>query len=111
VLLIGPPTILSAKYENGVTTIEVRKNAAAGLVIVHENIYVYANTKIDASGLAEAEELIGVLENVNGDTFTLRVSSDLRGRYVDAAQFIMYVYNWDDPAPGTSEVGLPRLVQ
>lgn len=56
-LLIGPPTILSAKYENGVTTIEIRKSAAAGLVIVHENIYVYANMKIDASGTRRSREV------------------------------------------------------
>lgn len=109
--IIGPPTILSAKYENGVTTIEGRKNAPAGLVFASESIYVYANTKVDAGGLAEAEELIGVLDNLRGDTFTLRVNADLRGRYIDASQFTIYIYNWDDPAPGTSEVGLPRLVQ
>lgn len=109
--IIGPPTIVSAKYENGVTTIEGRKNVSAGFVIASESIYVYANTKTDARGLAEAEELIGELDNVRGDTFTLKVNADLRGRYIDASHFAVYIYNWDDPAPGTSEVGLPRRVE
>jgi Right handed beta helix region len=109
--IIGPPSITSARYENGVTTIEGHKNAAAGLVRVSDNIYIYANNSIHANGLAEAEELVGVLEDVREDTFTLRVNADLRGRYVDASQFTVYVYNFDDPAPGTSEVGPPRIVQ
>lgn len=109
--IIGPPIIDSAKYESGVTTIQGHKSVPAGFTIAADNIYVYANTTIDASGLAEAEELIGVLENVNGGTFTLRVNADLRGRYIDASQFTLYVYNWDDPAPGTSEVGSPRRVE
>jgi hypothetical protein len=109
--IVGPPIIDSAKYENGVTTIQGHKNVPAGFTIAADDIYVYANTKIDASGLAEAEELIGVLENVRGGAFTLRVNADLRGRYIDASQFTLYVYNWDDPAPGTSEVGSPRRVE
>ncbi len=108
--MIGPPGILSAKYENGITTIVGRKNVPAGTVHVYTNIYVYANTSVDAHGFAEAEEVIGVLENAP-DTFTLQVPADLRGRYITASQFTLYVYNWDDPAPGTSEVSLPRLVE
>ena len=109
--MIGPPAILSAKYENGITTIVGKKNVPAGTVHVYTNIYVYANTSVDANGFAEAEEVIGVLEGVRDDPFTLQVEADLRGRYITAAQFTLYVYNWDDPAPGTSEVGLPRLVE
>lgn len=108
--MIGPPAIVSAKYENGITTIVGKKNVPAGTVHVYTNIYVYANTSLDANGFAEAEEVIGVLENAP-DTFTLQVNADLRGRYITASQFTLYVYNWDDPAPGTSEVGLPRLVE
>ena len=109
--MIGPPAILSAKYENGITTIVGKKNVPAGTVHVYTNIYVYANTSLDANGFAEAEEVIGVLEGVRDDPFTLQVNADLRGRYITASQFTLYVYNWDDPAPGTSEVSLPRLVE
>lgn len=108
--MIGPPGIISAKYENGITTIVGRKNVPAGTVHVYTNIYVYANTSVDVHGFAEAEEVIGILENAP-DTFTLQVPADLRGRYITASQFTLYVYNWDDPAPGTSEVSLPRLVE
>lgn len=109
--VLGPPVILSAKYENGVTTIVGKKNVPAGSTYVFDNIYVYANRSLDSHGLAEAEEVIGVLEGARGETFTLQVNADLRGRYITASQFTVYVYNWDDPAPGTSEVGLPRLVE
>jgi hypothetical protein len=107
----GPPVILSAKYENGVTTIEGRKNTPAGWTRMGEQIYVFANRSLDPSGAGEAEELIGVLQNVPAETFTLRVNADLRGRYVTASHFVLYIYNWDFPAPGTSEVGLPKLVE
>jgi Right handed beta helix region len=107
----GPPAILSARYENGITTIVGVKNVPAGTTRVFDNIYVYANRSVDANGFAEAEELIGVLEGVRDNTFTLQVAADLRGRYITASQYTVFVYNWDDPAPGTSEVGLPRIVE
>ena len=107
----GPPAIVSAKYENGITTIVGMKNVPAGTTHVYTNIYVYANRSVDANGFAEAEELIGVLEGVRDDTFTLQIAADLRGRYITASQYTLFVYNWDDPAPATSEVGLPRLVE
>lgn len=107
----GPPVLLSAKYANGVTTIEGRKNTPAGWTRMGDQIYVYANRSLNPSGAGEAEELIGILQNVPGETFTLQFNADLRGRYVTASQFVVYIYNWDDPAPGTSEVGLPILVE
>ncbi len=106
----GPPMILSATYENGVTTITGRKNVPAGSVRVADRIQLYAASSVGRAGTAEAEELIGVLEDVRSETFTFHVAADLRGRYVSASQYSIYIYDWDSPAPGTSELSLPEQV-
>lgn len=66
----GPPTIDSAPYENDTTVIEGRIAERAGSVLLHEEVWIYANTSLHPSGFAG-----------------------------------------DDPAPGTSEIGPPRLVE
>lgn len=82
----------------------------AGSTFLTDTVYIYANTSLNAAGLTEAEEQLGNLV-VRNSKFTLRVERDLRGHYISASQFSVYIYNWDDPAPGNSEVGLPVLVE
>jgi hypothetical protein len=104
--IVGAPRITSARYHEGVTTIEGELSPYVGGVHVYTDVYVYANP-----GTKDGGALIGTLRTNSAGTFVLEVPRDLRGQYVSAAEFAMIVYNWDDPAPGTSEIGEPRLVE
>jgi hypothetical protein len=75
--------------------------------ILDDVVYVYANTTGKDGG-----ELVGTV-TADKETllFTMRVERDLRGQFVSASEFAYLIYLWEDPAPGTSEVGVPRLVQ
>jgi hypothetical protein len=105
--IIGAPVIDSAHYENGITTISGHLRSRSAAYLVSDVVYVYANT----AG-KEAGDLIGIAsadrENL---LFTLRVERDLRGQFVSASEFVYMIYLWDDPAPGTSEIGPPQPVQ
>jgi len=106
--IIGAPVITSAKFENGVTTIEGRVGARSGALVLNDAIYVYANTR-EAS---DAEELIGTLDRATtAGTLTLRVDRDLRGRWITASEYSTWIYDFDHAAQGTSEVGPPRIVE
>lgn len=112
--LMGTPVILTARWNGTETVIEGRTATSVGATHMYSRVYVYANGSVDAKGMAEAEELIGVVEPRSGpgfSSFVLRVPRDLRGMWVNAATYSMYVINWDDPAPGTSELGVPRQVE
>jgi Right handed beta helix region len=109
--IVGAPVITSVRFENGETVIEARiAPRSPWNVYLGEIVHFYANPVPKDGG-----ELIGTVNPNPGDrggqVFTLRVPRDLRGQWVSAATFAIYIYNWDDAAPGTSEVGLPRLVE
>jgi hypothetical protein len=109
--VIGAPVIASAEYMNGLTTIIGYAAQRMELVSITDVIHVYANREGKDGG-----ELIGSVTPRPGGVplagwFTLEVPRDLRGWYVSASSSIYYVFNFDDPAPGTSEAGVPRLVQ
>jgi hypothetical protein len=107
--IIGPPVITSARYADGKTTIEGQFTEGADGVYARARVYVYASRLLDRNGNAQGEELIGRIES-GAPTFSLTVPGDLRGRYVNASRYTTFVYNWDEPAPGTSELGPARLV-
>jgi len=99
--IMGPPIIESARYANGVTTITGHANTRAGGTYVASTLYFYANT----TGRADADEVIGSVVRFGGNgTFTLTVDRDLRGKFITASEYTVWIYNWDDPAPGTSEL-------
>jgi hypothetical protein len=107
--VIGVPAITTARYENGETILVARSAPRNPMnIYLTETVYFYAGRDRKDGG-----ELLGFTDASvrGGETFTLRVPRDLRGQWVSAATFVMYIYNWDDKAPGTSEAGVPRLVE
>jgi hypothetical protein len=107
--IVGAPVITSVRVENGETIIEARiaprnpQNAYLG-----EAVSFYASPVPRDGGV-----LLGTVDAITvrgSETFTLRVPRDLRGQWVSAATFAVYVHGWDDIVTGTSEVGEPRFV-
>ena len=112
--VLGAPSITSARFEDGATSIEgqIAPRPDASLTMVNQYVYVYANKSLDALGRAEAEEIAGVVKPDVSGRFSLRVDRDLRGSYISAAHFCFFVYGtFDEPAPATSEIGLPLRVE
>lgn len=112
--ILGAPVVTSARYDGTATIIEGRLAGSINTTHVASTVYVYASRSVDSRGIAEAEQLLGIgplRSSGPNREFTLRVERDLRGLWVNAAHFGIYVYNWDDPAWTTSELGLPRQVE
>jgi hypothetical protein len=84
---LEPPAILSARYADGVTTIE-------GATASRSTIFLYASGQLKADGTAEAEEFLGTVSNAR--EFTLTVARDLRGLYITASSST-YVYGQIPP--------------
>lgn len=108
--IVGAPVVTAVRYENGETVIEVRLAPRNPLnTYLGETVHVYASP-VDKEG---GEPIVSrtTMENGWKQTFTFRIPRDLRGQWVSAATFAIYIYNWDDAASGTSEIGEPRLVQ
>ena len=104
---VGAPAVLSARYENGETVVELRMAPRLGHVYLGEEVDVYASPIPKDGG-----EVVARVFPRDGSPFlTVRVPRDLRGQFVSAATFAIYIFNWDDAAPGTSEVGEPALVE
>jgi Right handed beta helix region len=111
--VLGTPVITSARWTGTETIIEGHLGESVGETHVHTMVFVYASSSVDADGMAESEELLGALPPVSRGAerlFTLRVPRDLRGKWINASTYTMYVHTWDVPAPATSEVGAPLRV-
>lgn len=109
--IIAAPTVATATYANGVTTITgFVPRPEATYVHYWNRVYVYANENGKDGGRLIATVVPDFSESASG-TFTVEVPGDLRGQYVSAAAFFHLIYSWDDPAPGVSEASEPRLVQ
>jgi hypothetical protein len=108
--VVGAPVITSARYENGVTTIQVSFGEGASGTTAYNSVAIYASDSLEADGTAEGSELLGTADSFPGP-LELKVPGDLRGKYVNASTYAIFIYGWDSPAPGTSELGLPRLVE
>ncbi|HEY0155940.1 MAG TPA: right-handed parallel beta-helix repeat-containing protein [Thermoanaerobaculia bacterium] len=110
--IIGTAVITAARYENGQTVIEARLAPLIPVTHLADFVYFYASPVPKDGG-----ERIGMVDGRSSinrgpdNTYTLRVPRDLRGQWVSAGTFSIYIFNWDDQAPGTSEIGLPRLVE
>jgi len=108
--VLGAPAILSAHYENGVTTIRASFSGGSNGSRVYTYVELYASHRLDGAGDPEGEEWLGRVETHGLDEVELKVNGDLRGRYVSASLFGYYAYNFEDAAPATSELGPARLV-
>ncbi|HWS71278.1 MAG TPA: right-handed parallel beta-helix repeat-containing protein [Thermoanaerobaculia bacterium] len=85
----SPPTIRSARYADGATTIE-------GTALRPARVFLYANGLLKADGTAEAEEFLGEVPATGGNSsvlgiFTLTVPRDLRGLYINASSTLFTV--------------------
>jgi hypothetical protein len=111
--IIGAPVIESARYENGVTTITGYVREHTGSIIREERVYLYANRAARDGGdlIATIVPEVESAPEPRTRRFTARLERDLRDLYVSASHFMHLLYNFDDPAPGTSEVSEPRLVR
>ena len=103
---IGAPSITSARFDGTATIVEGRIAPRNGSIVFDEVVTIYAGTTP-----AEAE-VVARVETVNGPTtFTARIERDLRGLTLRAATSARYLLNFDDPAPGTSELSAPVPVE
>lgn len=92
---VGAPTISSVRYEEGATIVTGSPAPFPGGFFIRQTIRIYADGEFAGEvTLATSEET----------SFTVRIERDLRGRAIQASTFLYAVYNWDDPATGTSEL-------
>jgi len=108
--VVGAPVVTSARYENGVTTIDVSLGEGAGGTRAYTSVAIYASDALEGDGTAEGSELLGTSDSLTG-TYELQVPGDLRGKYITASTYSVFIYGWDSPAPGTSELGPARRVE
>ena len=99
----GAPTITSAKFANGVTTITGRVAPHLGGSHSFQRVSIYA-------GSGDVQDLIGAIEARSGD-FTFQTARDLRGQVVRPAMVTNSIENFDEAMTTTSEMGEPRLVE
>jgi hypothetical protein len=107
--IVGAPHIVSMTYENGETIIEAAIAPRSPNTYFGETVYFYVSTGPKDGGI-----LIGANdENVRREEgrYIFRFHGDLRGYWLSVANFTTYVYQWDDPAPGSSEINEPVLMQ
>jgi Right handed beta helix region len=108
----GAPHIESARFENGETVIEgrVASPGPGPSYLVKKTVYLFANAEIDADGFAEGEEFLGIAAVSADGTFALRVSRDLRGRWIDGSTLVVTDFG-DAVYRTSSEFGPPLLVE
>jgi hypothetical protein len=100
--VIGMPHITSATFEDGATIIRGTLAPRAGNTLVGERLMIYVDGEYETA-------LRGFF--AEGLAFTAHIDRDLRGHTIRAATYANFVYNWDDPAIGTSELSEPVPVQ
>lgn len=97
---VGAPAILSASYEDGVTSVHGALQRNPGGFTMGYVVCVYADG-----------ELVAKLElPYSATTFDAKIDRDLRGHSLQASTFLYAVYNFDDPAVGTSELSEPFVL-
>ncbi|HEX2833034.1 MAG TPA: right-handed parallel beta-helix repeat-containing protein [Thermoanaerobaculia bacterium] len=93
--VVGAPAISSVRYEEGATIVTGSTAPFPGGFFIRQTIRIYADGEFAGeTTLAASEE----------SAFTVKIARDLRGRAIQASTFLYAVYNWDDPATGTSEL-------
>lgn len=108
--VVPPPVILSATYENGVTTI---KGFAANVRNNRRQVLLYANSKLEPGGFAEGEQFLGITPlQFNEDTaFTFVYPGDLRGKYINGTTFAVTPWGLDEYSYTSSEFGRALAVE
>jgi len=97
--VIGAPVITSARFENGVTTVTGRIAPPANSVSSFQRVSIYSTQGVVAT------------EEVRGSEFTIHIGRDLQGQEVRAAMYTNVIYNFDNAATATSELGEARVVE
>jgi hypothetical protein len=77
------PLITSARFDEASGDTIIAGTTPVGVYKTRTEIYLYANTRLDADGFAEGEEFLGVAFLPPGGVFELRVHRDLRGKWID----------------------------
>jgi hypothetical protein len=107
---IGTPVITSARWDGTATVIEGHVAPRSNSSLFAESVYLYAGTTAD--GVDEVLIRVPTMRGLVIDgMFTARVERDLRGLWVRAATLQTFIFNWDDPATGTSELSAPLPVE
>ena len=106
--ILPPPVILSATYQDGVTTI--RGYSLAGN---RRQVLLYANTTLEPGGYAEGEQYLGItpLQYSEDTTFTFQYAGDLRGKYINGTSYGTTWWSFDEYSYTSSEFGRARAVQ
>lgn len=79
----GVNVLESARYDPATNTTIVTGTGPVPTFAVN-SYWFYANDTVDASGHAEAERFLGVVQPQSDGRFTFTVGQDLRGKYVNA---------------------------
>lgn len=109
--IIGMPTVLSARYENGETVIDVQIAPRSPNNIFRPEIVHFYASPVQKDGGEHIGTADGYESTVPG-RFTLRVERDLRGQWVSAATTAgYYIVDPEAPDVGTSEISEPRRVE
>ena len=101
--IAGAPTITSARFANGITTITGRLAPHLGGSHSFQRVSIYA-------GPGDVQDLIGSIE-VRSVDFVFEIARDLRGQGVRAAMVTNSIENFDEAMTATSEMGEPRHVE
>jgi parallel beta-helix repeat protein len=106
--IISPPVILSAEYQDGITTIRGYSLAAD-----RRQVLLYANTTLDPGGYAEGEQYLGITPLQYGEdtAFTFQYAGDLRGKYINGSSYGVTFWGYDELSYTSSEFGRARAVE
>lgn len=100
--VIPPPVILSATYQDGITTIRGYSLAAD-----RRQVLLYANTTLEPGGYAEGEQYLGItpLQYSENTNFTFQYAGDLRGKYINGSSYGVTWWGYDEYSYTSSEFG------
>ena len=107
--VIPPPVILSATYQDGITTI--RGYSLAG---DRRQVLLYANSTLEPGGYAEGEQYLGItpVQYREDTAFTFQYAGDLRGKYINGSSYGVTTWGLGDEYSYTSsEFGRARAVE
>jgi len=99
--ILGRPRLITAKAVDGKTTITGTFAARPTSTYVAQRVVIYA----DGVVVAELSQFF------TNNTFTVTIDRDLHGQSIRASEYTTFIYNWDDPAPATSELSEALVVE
>jgi hypothetical protein len=106
---MGAPVLLDAHWDGTGTVITGRIAGRPWNGLAGEQVYIHAGSTPEAT-----DEVVALVSNNDrpfpDGVFNVRVDKDLRGSFIRASTFSVFVYDWDHSAAGTSELSEPRFV-